>query len=278
MGSTTTDWYTPLLHVVENPPGWASTQITTERAMLESLAIGRDGTVHVTYVTAVSPPGRQRLWLATELADGSWDNEPVAEGRILGPTLAIGADGTVHIAYVAACGGEAVDDDCALLGEREEWAHGLVTHAWRDATGWQFETVADDGIWEVPGNRWLAFDSRRRLHLAYASDRVIRHAVRLNGGWQLEDVGVFHRVDGRADVAMAIGRNDTVHVVAARFLEPGLVWFAGKDGHWISEAVDRTYMVDTPSVAVRPDGRPCIAYYGGDDDQQLQFTCRCNPR
>lgn len=263
-----------LIHVVSSADGWATTEITGPVVSTSPIAIGADGLARVIYVT--SSDNVTSLWLATELEDGSWDRELVHEGHVRAPTLALVPNGTTHIAFVDICPGEEQEDGC-LTGPGEGPSVGAVIHAWRDADGWLSETVAEDANWQVTADHWLGVDSDRRLHLAYAGDGVIRHATTTDAGWDVEDVSAMRMIDGRADVAMVVGGDDTVHIAVARFAAPKLVWLGGRDGRWTVEGVDGggDGHIYWPSMAVRPDDVPCLAYA---NEQRLRYSCRCEAR
>jgi hypothetical protein len=132
-----------------------------------SLAIARDGTVHVSYQDVTHAD----LKVAVRRG-GTWTNETVdAKGDVGEHTsLKLDASGRAHVGYY-------------------DLQHGALKVARETADGtWRVETV--DAAGDVGAYASLALDSEGREHVSYldAAKGALRYAERTEGGWRTQEV------------------------------------------------------------------------------------------
>jgi hypothetical protein len=150
-----------------------------------------------------------------------------------------------------------------------------------DADGWRDEIVDVQANVPMRADGWLAIDSIGVVHLTYPVPGRMRRASQSRGGWEFDDAPPVTFIDASVHFSIATATDGTVHVgfaPAGADQDPTLVWQGRIDGEWTSEAVERGVLVQDVSLAVRPDGVPCMAYrLASEDHHPVRYACRCQP-
>ena len=164
------------------------------------LALGPDGTPHISWIGQVSDQGWGRLYYSRKYGD-SWVHQPLdREAHVSGRTaLTVDGSGRVRIVYL-------------------DWLDNLVRQAYHDGTGWSLETLAVNA--DRSRGLDLALDAEDRPHLVYTATGPLPEAkygyLDDELGWVFEviaqgagpslDIDVY----GRPHVALAQGGEERV--------------------------------------------------------------------
>jgi hypothetical protein len=175
-------------------------------------------------------------------------------GTANGTAIAIDRAGGAHIAYA---GGSSA---------------GLL-YARQTGGGWQVESIDPtlELIQSTGENRPdITFDARGSVHVAYACEAGVRHAVRARGNgqaWLLDTLDAA----GRGPAAIASGPDGTIHV--AYVTAAGLHHASNPGGTWQSELVDS--IGAAPSLAVDTLGTLHVTYSSAAPNQDvLRYAVR----
>jgi hypothetical protein len=204
-----------------------------------SMAVGRDGAVHLAYYEFVTPTVRRLKYargqggiFAVELVDDAGDVGGM-------PSLALAPSGEPSISYF-------------------DFAHQSLKLARRTAGAWKVEVV--DGEEAVGLDSSLAIDRHGRAHVAYydLANRHLKYARWTGSAWALETVD--DGLDAGQDASLALDDADRPHVAyldrAARHLK-----YAASDGRsWSVSTVDRARDVGFGASLALRHGVPWIAY------------------
>jgi hypothetical protein len=238
-------WESPV--VVDDTISW-TTKDNAEMARYTSIALGPDGSPHITYMdwknghlkyahlqtwdkTKPRPPGTgnlQKSWWVVETVDAS----SVYAGW--GSSIAVDKTGNPHISY--------------LVQEEGYISHPTLHYAHRTTDGWKKETLARNLVGHNDGKFWvenvqdgaitsIALDSQDHPHISYVDYNRQARPMTCGGEMCVANYQMMHT-----------GWNGTA---------------------WNTEAVDQDYWISGSytrhglysSIAIDPQDRPHISYF-----------------
>jgi len=172
----------------------------------------------------------------------AWSNDILlGDVDLTGPAaIALDSRGRPHVAFADA-------------------SSGAVWYGRRDSGVWGLQPIP--GTSNAEGGVRLALDGFDAPHVVYfdESRRVVMYAWDAGAGWMTSEVDRSH-FEGH--VGLVLAADGTPHVAYA--WDSGRLrhaWLSG--GPWVIETVDSNVVTARyASVALNPDGRPEIAYYG----------------
>jgi hypothetical protein len=204
-----------------------------------SIALTLDDRPSITYYEYEGPDGEQELHLRNvTLSAGQWELRTVDSTPGSGKFNSIATDsrGYQQIAY-----GNVKYEDASL--RYANW----------NGRSWSVEILEGAGqpgtsMWSVS----LCVDKADRPHIAYTDvrNRLIKHAVKTNGKWNLEVVDSI-RKEGYPD-RNGIALDDAGNLYISYFdAGAGLLKLAHKEGRqWVTETVDRGFAGFTNSLQI----------------------------
>ncbi len=268
-----------------------------------SLAVGRDGTLHVVHFDKHKGDLRYALW-----RDGQWALEVVDSAGSVGwyAALALDSRGRAHIAYQDSRGGQlkyavrgrggwdvsdvpgekGLSGFIALALDREDLAH--IVHSRKARVGasgtwalgyvtgepgsWRDEPIASgEGESEYAS---IALDERGVPHVAFrvvskGPSSTLRYATRGAGGWQMEDVEAGSRIGESAWIATGPGKSVAITHYDR---DHGLLKLAvRRNGRWNTSIVDDAGNMGVMGrVVIDAKGRLHIVYGG---EHGLWYLC-----
>jgi hypothetical protein len=212
-----------------------------------SLALDNSGNPHISYISYTDNVNDSVKYAYKDT--GGWHSETVAEaqgswGYISSTSLALDGGGRVHISY------------------RDSGTAGGLMYAYKDASGWQFETVQV----EVAGSsNSLALDSAGHPHIAYfdSNEYELLYAYKDASGWHVEvaydSAGLY--------TSLALDASDRPHISHYSNGSFDLLYSYKDNTGWHLETVDGQdgWVGRDTSLALDADGWPHISYEGEAD-------------
>ncbi|MCU0610755.1 MAG: hypothetical protein MUE60_03075 [Candidatus Eisenbacteria bacterium] len=253
----------------KDPAGWHVEAVDTA-GTATALALGPDGTCHVTYGHLTLPLPEVSFVKHAERDDSGWTIETVDTEEYvgLGTSVALDDGGNPHVGYC-----------------RSAWTpNGYVPqdpkYAWRDGRGWHIEAIDDGGSSGAYAS--VALEPSGVAHMAYCTmisyasisvpDRL-RHATRTASGWVVETLTpeLYSRCESPS---LALDAAGAPHIAYTRGGES--LWYAVKGpAGWVFEVADDSPATDYlgyVSLALDPAGFPHISYYRSS--QGLKYAYR----
>ncbi|MCC6158145.1 MAG: hypothetical protein IT350_08825, partial [Deltaproteobacteria bacterium] len=154
-----------------------------------------------------------------------------------------------------------------------------VSYGVMDADGWSESIIEEtDEQYAFGDDAALRLDSTGTPHVFYASkrDEALRHAVRTESGWSIEDLDTGHVY---YDTFMEIGEDDALHVAYESIIGGAKAWYAtNAGGSWAKELISvdptTTYCTDfvltddeTPVCSYPQDGFAGLGMYIAERDE-----------